>query len=136
MLWSVIAGISGALVYKDSLPRNSCFDVCEQLLVSEHHLLEVAEPEVDLDHLLEGLEAPLPLLPVLQVQDPLEAVKCSLSDSASHLLPVFRIRIRIRRIRIFIGPLDPDPYLQKLKGRKTFFFQFDFCWYLEDQRRK
>jgi hypothetical protein len=71
---------------KDSLPRDSCFDVCEQLLVSEHHLLEVAEPEVDLDHLLECLEAPLPLLPVLQVQDPLEAVKGSLCNSAAHLL--------------------------------------------------
>jgi hypothetical protein len=87
MLRSVITGISsGALVYKDSLPRDSCFDVCEQLLVSEHHLLEVAEPEVDLDHLLECLEAPLPLLPVLQVQDPLEAVKGSLYNSAVHYI--------------------------------------------------
>ena len=65
------------------MPGDSCFDVGEQLLVSEHHLLEVAEPEVDLDHLLEGLEAPLPLLPVLQVQDPLEAVQCSLRQGMS-----------------------------------------------------
>jgi hypothetical protein len=84
LIFVITAITLGALICEDSLPRNSCFDVCEQLLVSEHHLLEVAEPEVDLDHLLECLEAPLPLLPVLQVQDPLEAVEGSLSDSAVH----------------------------------------------------
>ena len=57
------------------MPGDSCFDVGEQLLVSDHHLLKVVEPEVYFDHLLERLEAPLPLLPVLQVQDTLEAVQ-------------------------------------------------------------
>jgi hypothetical protein len=67
------------------LPGDSCFDIGEQLLVSDHHFLKVVEAEIYLDHLLEGLEAPLPLLAILQVQDPLEAVQSSLAKRSQSL---------------------------------------------------
>lgn len=48
------------------------FDVRQQLLVPVHHLLVVEQLKIDFDHLLQGLEAPLALLAVLQVQHLLE----------------------------------------------------------------
>uniref|UniRef100_A0A1I8GPP9 RNA polymerase beta subunit n=1 Tax=Macrostomum lignano TaxID=282301 RepID=A0A1I8GPP9_9PLAT len=47
---------------------HSLFDVRQQLFVQPHHLVEPAEPEVDLHHLLERLEAPVALLCALQVE--------------------------------------------------------------------
>ena len=38
-------------------------DVCEELLVPRHHFIIVLGSEVNLDHLLQGLEAPHSFLP-------------------------------------------------------------------------
>ena len=55
------------------VPRDGALDVGQQLFVLVHHGVVVVQPEVDLDHLLEGFEAPLSLLTlVLQLKDSLK----------------------------------------------------------------
>ena len=49
------------------------------MFISSHHLIIVIQPEVYLDHLLQGLEPPLTLLTVLQVQNTLETLQSSLN---------------------------------------------------------
>ena len=62
-----------------TLPSYCSLDVCEELFISSHHFIIVIQPEVYLDHLLQGLEPPLTLLTVLQVQNTLETLQSSLN---------------------------------------------------------
>jgi hypothetical protein len=56
------------------------------------------------------------------VKLPYASTKCKATKYCNHYTvenyPVFRIRIKIHRIRPFLGLLDPDPSINKKKKEK------------------
>lgn len=82
------------------VPCHGALDVGEQLLVAAHHLFVVGQLEVYLDHLFERLEAPLALLPILQVEHLLETVECRfrfiLLERLAVVVLVLQVHVRLR----------------------------------------
>lgn len=111
------------------IPCDGALDISEQLFVSEHHLLVVEQFEVDLDHLLERLEAPFALFAILQIEDFLEGLQsCKrllfLQGFAVVVLVLqIDVRLRVAVLGVFLK-MD-----KKISGLRFLFIFFSIFYF-------
>lgn len=103
---------------------HSALNVCQQLLVSIHHLEIVWKLKVDLDHLFERFEAPLAFVVALEIQHLLEWHQCILRWV---LLQCFAVVVLILEIDVRLGVAVLGILLKNKRKMMLRFFTISKC---------